>query len=136
VCHALGSLIPVVFNPAIHKVVSLIMRDSPDPLHLLPSHCPNAPNDPFSRMYSSELTIRSGSDSLGSSLPCLLCLSLVQHMCTFLDCLHILHSEANTLQWYTQFSGITVRYNSGSVPDKTLVSMQRDSVHVDTQLTS
>ena len=113
VCHALGR---VVFNPANHKVVSL--RDSPDPLCLLPSHCPNAPNDPSSRMYSSGLTIWSGRDSLGSSLPCLLCLSLVWHMCTCLNLLHILHNEANTLQWYTQCSRITVRYNNGSIVDK------------------
>jgi len=51
-------------------------------------------------------------------LACLLCLSLVWYMCTCLNLLHILHSEANTLQWYTQFSRITVRYNNGSIVDK------------------
>jgi len=135
VCHALGSLIPVVFNPAIHKVVSL--RDSPDPLCLLPSHCPNAPNDPSSRMYSSGLTIQSGSDLLGSSLLFLLCLSRVRHMCTCLNLFSKFYTVKQTL-----CSGIpsSVELLLGTTVElfltRQLVLMQRDSVYVDAQLTS
>lgn len=84
-----------------------------------PSHCPTAPSDPSSKMYSPGLTIRSGSDSLGSSLPRILRLLLVQHMRGSLHLVHILHSKAPTLHWYTQCSRITVRYNNGSALDKT-----------------